>query len=676
MGIGSGIDVSGIISQLMAVEQQPLTVLQKKEASYQAQVSALGTLQSSMSDFQTAVKALSDPTKLQTTTATLGNTSVGTATADSTAQVSSHSLSVTSLASNQVLASARYTNTTDPVGTGSLTIAFGSYDSTKGFTANTSASSFTVNIDSSNNNIFGVRDAINSANKGVTASVINDGTGFRLVMSSNNTGASNSLKITSSDTTGTGLSKLTYDPASTTNTVSQTQAASDASFSVDGVAITKASNTVSDVIPGVTLNLTGTTGTTPTTLTVGVNTDDLVKKVQAMVDAYNSTMDQLNTLTGYDATTGASGILNGQTSLNSIKTSLRAVFNQSLGTTNSIQSLYDVGLSFGTGSVSSTGTVTQDASKAGVLNLDTDKLKAAITANPTALAGLFATAGSTSKPGAVTFKASSSQTQPGTYPIFVSKAATQGSVSGPALDSSTGFPVTIDSNNASFSVGLDGVQSGEIKLTEGTVYNSAADLAAAMQTAINNDSQLKAAGVSASVAYDTTTGAMKFTSNSFGSTSNIQVNGTSPNSASIGLGYTAVSTGSDAVATIGGQPAKAVGNVLTGTGAAAGMIVTLSGGSVGDMGTVSFSQGFAYRLNAAITSMSSTTGVFTTVTAALNKSITGMQTQEAQMQTRLTSIQANYVTQFTAMDTLIGQLKSTSSYLTQQLANLPGVSSS
>lgn len=249
-------------------------------------------------------------------------------------------------------------------------------------------------------------------------------------------------------------------------------------------------------------------------------------------------------------------------------------------------------------------------------------------------------------------------------------------MSGPALDSSTGFPVTIDSNNASFSVGLDGVQSGEIKLTEGTVYNSAADLAAAMQTAINNDSQLKAAGVSASVAYDTTTGAMKFTSNSFGSTSNIQVNGTSPNSASIGLGYTAVSTGSDAVATIGGQPAKAVGNVLTGTGAAAGMIVTLSGGSVGDMGTVSFSQGFAYRLNAAITSMSSTTGVFTTVTAALNKSITGMQTQEAQMQTRLTSIQANYVTQFTAMDTLIGQLKSTSSYLTQQLANLPGVSSS
>ncbi len=123
-----------------------------------------------------------------------------------------------------------------------------------------------------------MRDAINSANKGVTASVINDGTGFRLVMSSNNTGASNSLKITSSDTTGTGLSKLTYDPASTTNTVSQTQAASDASFSVDGVAITKASNTVSDVIPGVTLNLTGTTGTTPTTLTVGVNTDDLVKK--------------------------------------------------------------------------------------------------------------------------------------------------------------------------------------------------------------------------------------------------------------------------------------------------------------------------------------------------------------------------------------------------------------
>ena len=129
--------------------------MQTKEAGYQAQISALGTLQSAMADFQTTVKALSDPTKLQTTTGTIANTAVGTVTADSTAQVASHSLSVTSLASNQVLASGRFTNTTDAVGTGTLTIAFGSTSGTT-FTPSTTASSFSVNIDSSNNNLFGV----------------------------------------------------------------------------------------------------------------------------------------------------------------------------------------------------------------------------------------------------------------------------------------------------------------------------------------------------------------------------------------------------------------------------------------------------------------------------------------------------------------------------------------
>ena len=323
-------------------------------------------------------------------------------------------------------------------------------------------------------------------------------------------------------------------------------------------------------------------------------------------------------------TTKASGILNGQTSLQSIKTSLRSVFNQSLGSTNSIKTLFDIGVSFGSGSVTSNGTVTQDTSTTGVMTLDTSKLKAAITANPTALAGLFATAGSTSKPGQVTFKASSSQTQPGTYPIFVTRAATAASVEGPAISAS--FPITIDSSNDGFSMSVDGVQSGNIKLTDGAVYNNAQDYATALQAAINSDSQLKTAGATVSVGFDSGTGPLKFSSSTYGSESAIQINGSSANSAAIGIATGSASAGSDAIANIGGQPAKVVGNVLTGTGAAAGMIVTLQPGSVGDMGSVSFSQGFAYKLSAAITSMSSSTGVFSTVTDAINRTITGLQT--------------------------------------------------
>ncbi|GGP24596.1 hypothetical protein GCM10010971_04150 [Silvimonas amylolytica] len=662
MGIGSGIDISGIISQLMQVEQQPLLALQKQEASYDAQLSALGTLQGALTDFQSTLTALSDPTKLQLSTAKLANSSVGTATATNAAQQGSHSLQVSQLAQNQVVASADVSSPNNPVGTGSLTISFGSYDSTSGFSANASQQAITVNIDSTNNNLFGLRDAINAAKGGVTASIINDGGGFRLVLSSNTTGQVNGMKITATGANGdTGLNAFAFDPASTTNTTTVTQKAQDAQFTLDGITISKPTNTISDVLSGVTLNLTGT-NTDATTLTIGTDSTTLVKNVQAMVDGYNNFMSQLSSLTGYDTTTQTAGILNGQYALNSIKTQMRSVFNKALGGSNAYQSLFDVGVGF---------------DDKGNMTLDQDKLSSAAQSNPQALATLFAAGTSVSKPGGVTVvSTSSSLTKPGTYAINVTTPATQGSVTS---GSNITFPLTIGADNDNFTIAIDGVQSGTIKLTDGASYANGNDLATALQTAINNDAAIKAGGVSANVSF--ANGALQFASASYGATSTIQLTtaATGGSTDPAFLTVTDKAAGTDAVATIGGQPATATGNVLVGTGPAAGLIISLAAGSTGDMGSVTYSQGFSYNLNQSITNMLSTkasdNGLFYSVTDSINQSITRLQSQETEMQTRLTQVQANYVQQFTAMDSVVGSLKNTSSYLTTQLANLPKISS-
>ena len=211
-GVGSGLNVNSIVAQLMAAESAPLNALNTKEATYQAQLSAFGTLKGSISSFQTAMQGLT-LSKFQTLTASSANTSVYAASASATAQVGSYAVEVQQLAASQKLASSAFTNVTDTVGTGTLTFQFGT---TSGgvFTANASKSAQVVTIGAANSSLSGVRDAINAAKIGVTASILNNGTGNQLVITSNDTGAANSLKITVSDTTdasntdNAGLSKL------------------------------------------------------------------------------------------------------------------------------------------------------------------------------------------------------------------------------------------------------------------------------------------------------------------------------------------------------------------------------------------------------------------------------------------------------------------------------------
>ncbi len=424
----SGIDVNSIVSQLMTVESQPLTLLNTEEASYQAKLSAYGSVKGALSNFQTTVSGLSDLSKFQAMNATSSDsTSVG-ATAAKNAAAGVYTVNVTQLAQAQTLAAVGQASSTNAIGTGAATTltfdfgtiaggtlgANGKYSGSTTFTSNGSGVK-TVTLDTTNNSLQGIRDAINSAQIGVSATIVNDGSGtpYRLVLSSTSIGSSNSMKISvAGDATLQSL--LTQDPASAVNqNFSETQTARNALFTVNGIAISKAANSASDVIQGVTLNLQKITAA-PATLTVAQDTSTINSSVTAFVKAYNDLNSTLQNVSAYNATTKTGAVLQGDSAVRLIQSQVRASLNASVTTSGTLTNLSQIGVTF---------------QKDGTLALDSTKLSAAISSNASGIAALFATVGNTTD-SLVAYNAATSSTVSGSYAVNVSSVATQGSSTG------------------------------------------------------------------------------------------------------------------------------------------------------------------------------------------------------------------------------------------------------
>jgi len=332
-GIGSNIDVNSLVSQLMALERRPLDALNKRKSFYNDELSAYGKISSDLSAFQSAVSALKTTSSFNVFTATAADATLLTASADSTASATNHSITVTQLAQAQKLFSAAFADSTiTAVGTGSLTLSNGT-------------SSFAVTIDTTNNTLSGIANAINSAsgNFGVSASIVNDGTGYRLLFSPNSTGAANAITVSVLDNDGTnfdnlGLSRLSYVAGG--YNLTQTQVAQNAIITVDGLSgISKASNTISDVIQGVTLNLLKGGGAS-TTLNVAVDTTTITANVTGVVTAYNKLISDMKDLHK------KGGALEADNTVLSIQSQLVSVFNTPAAISgNAYSYLAQVGLS-------------------------------------------------------------------------------------------------------------------------------------------------------------------------------------------------------------------------------------------------------------------------------------------------------------------------------------------
>ncbi len=673
-GLGSGINVNSLVSALVAADSIPVQTLQAQEAGYQAQLSAYGQLQSSLSIFQASMQGLSGISNFQTMTSATSDTSHFSATVAGNAVAGNYSVQVNQLAQAQSLVSSDFANTSDIVGTGTLTFQFGTYDSgSNTFTLNNSQPSGSVVINSSNDTLSGIASAINAANVGVSASILNDGTGNRLVLTSKTSGAANSLRVTVNDGDGTntnmtGLSQLAYDPTAVSGSgqnLTQTVAAQNAALSVDGVNITNSTNTVSSAIQGVTLNLLATnTAGSPTTLTVSQDTTAATTAVTNFVNAYNTLFNSVSAMTAYDAATKTAGPLQGDASTMSVLTQIQDTLDQGLS-----------GLGSGFSNLSQIGVTVQSD---GTLQLNTSQLQSALTSNFSGVAGLFAAQGVPSD-GQISYVGSGANTRPGSYAVNVTQLATQGSLTGTsssALASTGGTfnsPVVLNSNNNTFGITVNGVQSGTITLNQGT-YTTVASLVSEIQSEINGDSALKAAGAAVSVSYNSTGSQFVITSNQYGSASNVSITSAGTNTGStLGLGVASGTAGVDVAGTIDGYAASGSGQNLTGASGTPvdGLQLQVNGGSTGARGTVGYSQGYAYQLSNLATQMLGSTGPIAARTAGINNTITGINNQISQLNQQIANEQAMYYQEFNAMDSLVGQLNSTGSLLTNELAALP-----
>ena len=364
-GIGSGLDINGIVTSLTtAAGLAQNTQLSDRKSSLTAQVSAYGTFRSALSTLQATLKTLETPTTLAGRTATISDSKVASGSATAGAIPAQYSLQVQNLATAASLASQPVSSGTTVVGTGTLTIAVG-------------GSSASISIDSTNNTLAGIAAAINSApnNPGVSATILTTSAGARLVLTGNTTGAANAITVTQSGGDG-GLAALTYDPTHGVTNLTQTQAATDANFSVNGFAATSPGNQVTSVISGVTLNLAGTTAAnTPATLTIGNDTTGAQTSIGTFVTALNGLITSIQSLTGYDPSTKTAGPLLGNATLQSFQSQLSKILDQvQSGTAGTGTSLASLGIT---------------ANTQGTYNTNTTTLGNALTANLTPVGNFF-----------------------------------------------------------------------------------------------------------------------------------------------------------------------------------------------------------------------------------------------------------------------------------------------
>jgi flagellar hook-associated protein 2 len=377
-GIGSGLDIQGLVKQLVQAEGQAKNnALNRRESSYKTELSALGTLKSSLSSFKDSAANLAKADDLLKVTATSGDESKFKATATSSASAGDYSIEVLNLAKAQKISSAGFSSSSDTIGTGSLTIGSGD-------------NSFEVVIDSGNSSLAGIRDAINSSadNNSVTATIVNvddgaGGTEARLVLTSKETGIENQISIQATEDSDdgvleSGLSQLSYGYDANgvgSGGMSELVAAEDAQLRVDGMLATRSSNSISDVIPGVTLDLKAET-TSAVNLSLSVDKEGTKESVQAFVDSYNKLADTYKRLTAYNADTESGGALQGDFSARQIMGEVRSILRTN-DPNSSYGSLFSIGM---------------EIDQYGKMSIDSTTFDEVLSTRPEALSSLLSSA--------------------------------------------------------------------------------------------------------------------------------------------------------------------------------------------------------------------------------------------------------------------------------------------
>ena len=332
-GIGSNLDVNGIVTQLTSLERRPILNLQVKASTLQAKLSGIGQLQGAMGGLQDAAKKLGTASTYEGMNVTSSDSASVTAAlaSGSTPALGSFSVGVTSLAAGQTLVSGsgQFTAATQTVGSGTLTLTLGEWKPGDVFEPKSGSTPSPVTI-AAGDSLSAIRDKINAANAGVSASLVTDASGVRLSLQSTATGVVNGFRLTVADddglnADGAGLSRLAYDPQNAAAQMSRTVSSADAVATVNGIEVKSSSNVFSGALQGV--NFTAKKVTTANlTLSVGKDTASVRQAVNGFVSAYNTLAKFLSDQTKYDPATKQAGMFQGNSAV-------VGIFNQLKSTT-------------------------------------------------------------------------------------------------------------------------------------------------------------------------------------------------------------------------------------------------------------------------------------------------------------------------------------------------------
>lgn len=662
LGIGSGLDLSGLVENILAAERAPKeSSLNRQESALASSLTGYGLMKSAISSFQSSIAGLGDASSYSTRSGTNSDTESLNAVITNDAGTGSYNIEIDNLATNQSLASDAYSSLNSVVGEGTIDIRFGTITG-PGFTSfsvSGEKTTQTITVDSTNNTLSGLRDEINSGDYGVTASIINDGTGYRLTLQSQDSGANNAMEITITDTgdlddtDSAGLSALAYN--ATAANLTETQTAEDASVSINGLTVTSDTNVLNEAIEGVTLTLLEETTGTPIKLNISESTSEISEAITSVADAYNEMVTELNELSAVGTDQSSSGILVGDITLRGFTQSMRTLLTGRIdGLTGSITALADVGIT-----TSSNGTLTVDSSK----------FNSAIANNPNGALALFAELGTTDD-SLISFNSAEEDTVAGSYDINVTQLATQSLLTG-----ATGVNnLTVDTNNDEFTISINGTSSDIITLTQGT-YANAEDLASEIQSQINSDSSISDDGYSVTVTYDSDNDLFEIQSNLYGSDSSVELLTIDTNTTNdFGLSAAVGSVAVDVAGSIGGVTAAGSGQTLTlESGDGEGISIDVLGGAIGNRGSVSYTKGLTNSLNELLnTYLDSTDGYLSTKEDGLNNSIDDISDERVALDLRIEAMETRLINQFSALDALIANFQTTGNFLAQQIDALPG----
>jgi len=660
LGAGSGIDIKTLVTQLTAVERAPKEQrLDARKENLDAQISGYGQLRSAFDTFKGSLTPLSNGDLFNARSATVPNSDVITANkVEAGAQTGSYSIEVQEVARAQTLAigGAAQTDPKAALGaSGSMTIRFGAWTDADGnaqpFAANDDRTALTLNV-SNTDSLEDIANKINAADSGVQAAVIKVDDQYQLTLTADS-GRNNAMEIS---TSGTNLEAFSFkDGALNAN---QTQAAQDAQLKINGLAVTRESNEIDDLIEGFsfTVNKKGTAGES---LNFSITADKTAadQAIRDFVEAYNSFQKTTQELVGYTRDEddnlvrgGLAGDSTARTMINRLREQIGGILP---GAQGGFTALTNLGIR---------------TERDGSLTINETDFKNAFDNNFDLLEGLFASKMSSTN-SAVEVKAGTfaSRAVAGTYDVEITQDPTRGQIAGNALTHDFSAPLDASEPAAdySFNINVDGANSGLIKLT-GT-YANADELRADLQARINGDAGLKAAGVAVDVEYDTGTNQFNFVSREYGSISKVSFTSASTQMAELGIETALTGTqGLDVKGTINGVEGFGAGNVLLPDvdSPAYGLNLTVGAGATAQgKFQISFSRGVAGEMANMIDNFVGSTGSIKTRESSIQKQLDGIKEERSALDRRMEGFQARLLSQFMAMENIVSSLKDTGSQL-------------